>query len=272
MRAIAGETKEASASRDIEPASLPRIGRCRKRIPGCSQEGGRSRFGVSVAAALDIHVRLPRQGFRPSSVLPFADAGTSLAAAGANEVEMNTSVSRAPGAVAALVAFGWVTQARAQPAPLVARPSPRPVAAETTSPPNMTLLGTGIATFVVGYGPAVAVGVTSDHDGDGYLLIPVAGPWLDLGNRECDGPTIVAPDGPYELETGRICGTSTFEDAALIASGVLQGFGALQIMGAFFVSQKRMPSVLEAPRMPPFAIVPTVFGRHGMGAMARGQF
>src|SRR5262245_51524569 len=102
----------------------------------------------------------------------------------------------------------------------------------------MTLLGTGVATLVLGYGPSWSVAMSSDHKGDDMLLLPVVGPWFDLANRGCSGETVS-------------CGTSPLERAALITDGVVQGLGALQIMGAFFVSQKPA-SGFTAPPMPRF--------------------
>jgi len=154
---------------------------------------------------------------------------------------------------------------------VVVSPVPSPSGGERNVPPDMAVLMTGVAILAVGYAPSAFVPMQSDHKGDDYLYIPVIGPWLDLANRGCAGATIATADGPIELESQQPCGTSPVERAALIASGILQGVGGLQIMGAFFVQQK--PTLASgAPPMPRFAIVPTVFGTHGMGAMARGRF
>ena len=45
--------------------------------------------------------------------------------------------------------------------------------------PNGTLLATGFVTFGVGYGAAVLVAGTSDHQGDNHLYVPIIGPWLE---------------------------------------------------------------------------------------------
>jgi hypothetical protein len=134
----------------------------------------------------------------------------------------------------------------------------------------MTLLGAGLATFVFSYAPAATVPIYSDHKGDQYLYIPFAGPWLDLANRGCAGPTVMTPNGPYELSSARTCGTSAVEEGALITAGIFQGLAALQIMGSFFIPENRAPRI-EVGAMPRFAIVPTV-GVNGIGAMARGRF
>src|SRR5882762_4110338 len=90
----------------------------------------------------------------------------------------------------AFVASAWPASARAQSAPVLAPAAPAAVVAERSVLPNPGLLGVGIGTFVVSYGPAVAVGAISDHKGDHNLFIPVAGPWIDLGNRDCSGLTV----------------------------------------------------------------------------------
>jgi hypothetical protein len=180
-------------------------------------------------------------------------------------------------AVGTCAIVGWAGGARAQAEPqsepnpvVVVSPVAPPMGAESTSKPNMTLLGTGIATFVFGYGPAASVPIYSDHKGDENLYIPFAGPWLDLANRDCTGPTIPTDRGPAELASGLHCGTSTIEGAALITSGVVQGLALVQVMAAFFVPQKG-PTGFQVPSMPRFAIIPTI-GPGGTGAMARGRF
>jgi hypothetical protein len=153
---------------------------------------------------------------------------------------------------------------------VVVSPVSSPTGADGRAPPNMTLLGVGLATFGLGYGLSWSMGMSSDHWSDEKLLLPVVGPWLDLASRFCHDETIATADGPIEPARRAPCGTSAVERAVLVAGGVLQGLGALQIMGAFFAPLKP-PSGLKAPPMPRFAIVPT-FGAHGVGAMARGRF
>jgi hypothetical protein len=188
---------------------------------------------------------------------------------------MNTSVLLGGGcAVVVSMVIGMPGRALAQTNSLVTSPAPLPPGAERSrSHVNGTLLGIGISTMVFSYGPAVAIGIVSDHKGDEYLFIPVAGPWVDLHNRGCTGPTIETPRGPFEIDSFKDCGTSAIERAALITSGALQGIGALAIMGSFFVTpDKRPSSAFEAPQMPPFSIVPSAFGGRGVGAIANGRF
>jgi hypothetical protein len=160
-------------------------------------------------------------------------------------------------------AFLWPTSARAD-APLnavvVVSPVAPPSGSDGGAPPNLTLLGLGTATLVLGYIPSWSVAMSSDHEGDDKLLLPVVGPWFDLATRGCTD----------EIDRSH-CGTTALERAALVTSGLVQGLGALQIMGSFFASQKPA-SALTPPPMPPFAILPTMFGGHGVGALGRGRF
>jgi hypothetical protein len=147
---------------------------------------------------------------------------------------------------------------------------PPPVVAERNVLPNTTLLGSGVGTLVLGYAPSVVVGIVSDHKGDNNLFIPVAGPWIDLGTRNCSGATVNTGNGPFELASRSNCGTSDIERAALITSGIVQGAGVLQMLASLFVPERRV-SVVARPSGPSFMVTPTYFAG-GAGAMARGRF
>jgi hypothetical protein len=181
---------------------------------------------------------------------------------------MSTRLLSAALACGALAAFRPAS-ALAQ-STTVVPPPPIPVVAERSVLPNPTLLGSGAGTFVVGYAPGVVVGITSDHKGDDQLFIPVVGPWLDLGKRDCSGATVITNNGPREVASGENCGTSDIERAALIASGVVQGAGVLQMLASLFVPARRV-DVVVGSRQPKFSVTPTYF-RGGAGAMASGRF
>jgi hypothetical protein len=169
----------------------------------------------------------------------------------------------------------WPVSAKAQqmqsnPIVVVSPISP-PLGADRRGSPNRILLGAGIATFVIGYGASASVLIDSDHKGDKNLYAPVVGPWMDLANRKCGGPTFPTASGPLELTSRQHCGTSAIEGAALVAGGILQGLGAVAVMTSFFVEEDKPRRVFEAPAMPRFAIIP-MMGSNGLGAMARGRF
>jgi hypothetical protein len=151
----------------------------------------------------------------------------------------------------------------------VVPPPPEPVLKERSVVPNPGILRSGVGTFVLAYAPSVVFGIASDHKGDNNLFIPVVGPWLDLGQRNCSGATILTSNGPYDVSSRSTCGTSDIERAALITSGIVQGAGALQVLASFFVPDKRVAVV--ARRTPRFLVTPTYFTGGG-GAMAMGRF
>jgi hypothetical protein len=126
--------------------------------------------------------------------------------------------------------------------------------------PNPVLLGTGALTALSAYVPGFIVALGSDHDGDDWLYAPLIGPWLDLATRGCG-------DG---LDTPT-CGTTGFETAALIGSGVVQAIGAAQLVAAFTLPQRKLESQASSTK-PRVNIAPTSFGRGAQGIMAFGTF
>ena len=107
----------------------------------------------------------------------------------------------------------------------------------------MPLFATGGLTFLAAYVPSFIVALSSDHDDDKWLYLPVAGPFVDLATRGCG-------DGP-ELPT---CGSTSWETGALIASGAVQAIGAAMVVGSFFTTSRRMSTgavdkpTLQMPR------------------------
>jgi len=136
--------------------------------------------------------------------------------------------------------------------------------------PNPVLFRGGFAVLAVGYIPAAAVGIFSDHKGDANLLIPVAGPWIDLGTRGCSGSVTYTYDGPVEVSSGDRCGSNSTEQAALIVDGIVQGVGALGVIGSLFIPERRL--MAWASPSPNLTLTPTSFGGRGMGAFAAGRF
>src|SRR5262249_47553061 len=138
-------------------------------------------------------------------------AGTCVACGERKEALMSIRVSWAALACGALATLR-PAPAHAQ-STTVVPPPPIPVVAERSVVPNARRLGSGVGTLVLGYAPGVVVGIVSDHKGDNNLFIPVAGPWIDLGKRDCQGATVLTNDGPFELSSRSNCGTSDFERA-----------------------------------------------------------
>jgi hypothetical protein len=99
-----------------------------------------------------------------------------------------------------------------------------------TTGPDRSLLRSGVWTLGLSYAPALAVGITSSLPEDRYLLAPVAGPWLDLGARDCD-----------------TCKNEGLNRVLLVADGIFQGVGALEIVGAILFWQTSEESAGTLP-------------------------
>jgi hypothetical protein len=91
--------------------------------------------------------------------------------------------------------------------------------------PNRQLLRAGAWTLGVSYVPALVVAIKSERRGDDYLYYPVVGPWMNLANR---GDCATCSRERENLNEG-----------LLIADGVFQGLGALQIVGAFLMPERQ---------------------------------
>jgi len=91
--------------------------------------------------------------------------------------------------------------------------------------PDRGLLRTGVWTLGLSYVPALIVGIESPLPEDRYLLAPVAGPWLDFAKRDCDD-----------------CRHESLNQFMLAADGVVQGVGALEILGSFLFVERTVVS------------------------------
>jgi hypothetical protein len=126
--------------------------------------------------------------------------------------------------------------------------------------PNSAMLTSGAFALGVPYVASIIVGAASSHPGDRNLFIPVAGPWIDLADRHCEVGTPCNHEGLYK--------------GLLIADGIFQGLGALQIAGAFLFPETvtvtntaRRPR----PRMEGVRVAPSSVGS-GYGLAAIGRF
>lgn len=142
--------------------------------------------------------------------------------------------------------------------------------AETTSGPNMGLVTSGIVMFGLSYGTSAVIASTSDRDEDDNLYVPLAGPWMNLADR---------PD------CGNECGTETAYKIALVADGIFQAAGALQIIGGLFIwprerSTRSSPSTVIVTKdkarqevaKPTIRIATTTLGYQSFGLAARRTF
>jgi hypothetical protein len=126
----------------------------------------------------------------------------------------------------------------------------------TTSGPNSDVIASGIFTLGIPYAASVVAATESSRSSDNYLYAPVAGPWLDLASRG-------------ECPPSSSCGNETAYKALLIADGVLQGVGVLQVISGFLFPVTH--SVTTVDSAVHVRIVPQV-GREGYGLTAMGTF
>lgn len=147
------------------------------------------------------------------------------------------------------------------PAPVVAAPVVPAATRETRdeySGPNRRLIGSGLITFGLSYIPSVIVAGTSDLSADHHLYVPIAGPWLDLGDRPGCGPGQIG------------CDTETTYKVLLVVDGVFQGVGALTTV-AGFLSPEHHELVTADSDKPTLHIAPASVAS-GYGVAVFGSF
>ncbi len=128
---------------------------------------------------------------------------------------------------------------------------------ETIIVPRYDLLTSGAAFLAVSYLPSVVVGAESHREGDTNLFIPVFGPWFDLIARPPCSVTVP-------------CSGEGLAKVALVADGVLQTAGALQVALALLVPHRHVVLHAKTDR---FAVdfTPSRLGT-GYGLAALGTF
>jgi hypothetical protein len=123
--------------------------------------------------------------------------------------------------------------------------------------PDRGLLKGGVWTLGLSYAPALVVGIASPLPEDRYLLAPVAGPWIDFAKRDCPS-----------------CAHEGWNKALLVTDGVIQGVGALEILGSFlFVEHTTATRTARPPtkhKALALHVVPRFMGSYGLTAI--GEF
>ena len=124
---------------------------------------------------------------------------------------------------------------------------------ETTIHPNRPMLVTGVVMFAAPYIAGDIVAAQSNLDADKRNFIPVAGPWLDLGQRPCT--------------FGSACTTTdNVGSALLIGSGVAQAAGVVLALASFAVPEHTTEKV--QPASASVHVLPVSFaGGGGVGAL-----
>jgi hypothetical protein len=135
-----------------------------------------------------------------------------------------------------------------------------PATEASTTLPNPYLLRSGLYTLTAAYVPALVVALESSRSADNRLYAPIVGPWLDLGDRGRCG------DG---------CGSKeTVNKVLLVADGVFQGLGVLQIASSFLIPTTHTSIALhntDGSTAVAFQVTPANFGSAN-GLMAVGEF
>ena len=106
------------------------------------------------------------------------------------------------------------------------------------------------------YIPTAVVGFTGRGD-TRTLIVPVVGPWISLGARNCN------------LEP---CDAEALDTTLMITSGILQGVGAIGVALSVFIPPPSRGSVPGIARGPTVHVTPVSFGRSGAGIGAVGTF
>jgi hypothetical protein len=132
--------------------------------------------------------------------------------------------------------------------------------------PNRPLLITGASIFAATYGATVITAAASSTDSDDDLYIPVAGPWINLADRDCG--------------FGDCGNQEDWENALIIGSGIAQGAGVALALASLFIPEHKeaktyatkSPHVRSAENSKASVRVLPVSMRAGGGVGAMGQF
>ena len=114
-------------------------------------------------------------------------------------------------------------------------------------------------------GSAYSFGVIGAFDSDfednaGYLLVPLAGPWLMLA---------AGNDPPEPCPMGETCpsGNPSYKSLAVGAAGVLQAVGSVLFITGLLTERRYLQREDVA-----LSVVPAAFGNDGYGVGAIGRF
>ncbi len=155
-----------------------------------------------------------------------------------------------------VAALAWSTSSLADDSDLAGAES-----SPTASSGGGALIAIGFVTFGLAYAPAVSTATTSQVPIDKHLLVPVAGPWIDLANRPNCGPT------------GISCNAEIGNQALLIVDGFFQGLALIQILaGIGQVSHDMSTPVAKVDLKPSVRLRPAQIGAGAYGLAALGKF
>ncbi len=122
-------------------------------------------------------------------------------------------------------------------------------------PPNRYLLGGGAALFLIPYGASVVVASETTRGSGQHLYVPVVGPFIAIGTRDCDREA---------------CAAKGLSAAMYVVDGVVQLAGAAMIGAAFFVPER--VTTLHLGKTGKMTVVPSKVSADGYGVGAFGEF
>jgi hypothetical protein len=175
------------------------------------------------------------------------DCGIELAYARARRTDMRWLVTATAAATTLTVTMTAASPSHAQQAT-------RDVVTYEENVPNRGLIVSGAVLLGATYSVSTLVGFTSSEPADRALLVPVAGPWMDLADR------------PGCSDNNQGCNGETAARVLLVADGVGQALGALNMVGGFVFPAKRIVTKVGKVQILPQA------GANGTGIMAYGAF
>lgn len=120
----------------------------------------------------------------------------------------------------------------------------------------------GYATLGASYGAGFVAAAHGSDPTQLWMAIPLAGPWLSLGDRPTCGATSASG-----------CGRSTATSTLIVADGLGQALGALMILGSWVTSASAPDA--HADRAVPVAtmhVSPASMGSGAYGLLAFGTF
>jgi hypothetical protein len=154
-------------------------------------------------------------------------------------------------ALSCACALSWASPANAQ--------SGHVTTTEEAYVPNRYLLTSGLVLWGVPYTIGVVQASQSSYPSDQHLYVPIVGPWLDLNERT---PCSVANNA---------CNGETTSKVLLVADGVFQAIGTIEVVWAFLRPEHRSITTVSSTRYTPaITLAPTrVASGYGLTALAR---
>ena len=132
------------------------------------------------------------------------------------------------------------------------------VTSEEAYMPNRYLLTTGFILWGVPYVSGVVVAAQSSNPADQHLYVPIAGPWIDLANRQG------CPVG------SNACDNETTNKVLLGLDGAFQAIGTLEVLWGFLRPEHKTFTRVQATRYTPeIQLTPSrVASGYGLTALA----